>query len=391
MKKLITAILTLTMVFAMSLPAFAADTTIDQYTPEPKTGTSAIGFTVSPTYTVVIPEKIELEAKSDGSGYAKSYGVKLTNLLLTQGTVLTVSVDSDDFQLDAGSAYKLDYTITPFDRQTGVIGSFTANETDRECTLTILIEAPVPAYAGDYSDIVTFTVSVDGEHDEEPVVLNAADIAGNMDLTPYIVDGKLTVAGPLNEDDLAKLSALIKAYPTAVTLDLSATSGYTELPDSWFFANDKLAGIILPSCVTAIGDFAFADSTSLTTVTAPEVSELCFAAFQGCTNLVTFTAPKAVTIDQCAFRSCGNLTTVNLPSAETIDGLAFQNCTNLTMPKLPKVTTIGDEAFAYWMNSQTIYLPQTTIDYYQTGEGASVGAFEFCDADIEDIANAPVE
>ena len=51
----------------------------------------------------------------------------------------------------------------------------------------------------------------------------------------------------------------------------------------------SLASVVIPECVTAIGEDAFKDCTSLTSVSIPEgVTVIGRGAFSGCTSLAEF-------------------------------------------------------------------------------------------------------
>jgi hypothetical protein len=70
--------------------------------------------------------------------------------------------------------------------------------------------------------------------------------------------------------------------------------------------------IIFDGPVTSIGGFAFADCTSLTSITIPNsVTSIGLNAFQGCTSLTSVTIPNSVTlIGDNAFQGCTSLTSV---------------------------------------------------------------------------------
>ncbi len=101
--------------------------------------------------------------------------------------------------------------------------------------------------------------------------------------------------------------------------------------------------------VTAIGDNAFRECDTLTSVTIPDsVTVIKEHAFDDCSNLTDVAIPGSVTsICDSAFRECDALTSVTLPdSILSIGAMAFYSCDAITSIDIPKsVTTIGDEAF----------------------------------------------
>ena len=81
--------------------------------------------------------------------------------------------------------------------------------------------------------------------------------------------------------------------------------------------------------VTSIGKYAFANCTSLTSVTIPN-SVTCIGedAFYGCTSLPSITIPNSVTsIGNGAFQYCSSLTSVTISNSVTSIGEgAFPHC-----------------------------------------------------------------
>ncbi len=74
--------------------------------------------------------------------------------------------------------------------------------------------------------------------------------------------------------------------------------------------------------VISIGDYAFINCSSLSSVTIPEgVTSIGFSAFQGCTGLTNVTIPNSMTsIGNFAFDGCSGLTSVSIPNSVTSIG-----------------------------------------------------------------------
>ncbi len=107
--------------------------------------------------------------------------------------------------------------------------------------------------------------------------------------------------------------------------------------------------ITIPNSVTTIGNYAFEDCSSLTSVTIPNsVTSIGKRAFRDCSSLTSVTIPNSVTsIGNYAFSSCSKLTSITIPNSVTSIGYeAFYDCTNLTSITIPNsVTSIGNYAF----------------------------------------------
>ena len=103
------------------------------------------------------------------------------------------------------------------------------------------------------------------------------------------------------------------------------------------------------SLVTAIGEFAFTEVSSLEGVSIPDtITAIGTGAFNHCVNLITVSLPSTLTqIPDQVFKDCTNLQTISIPSGVTkIGDRAFENCTALRNLVLPSsLTEIGKHAF----------------------------------------------
>ena len=132
-----------------------------------------------------------------------------------------------------------------------------------------------------------------------------------------------------------------------------------QIGDSAFKNCDSLTSITIPKGVTSIGEWAFKDCESLTSVTIPKgVTSIGRDAFFCCSSLTSITIPESVTsIGNAAFSSCSSLTSITIPEGVTwIENLTFYNCWSLTSITIPKgVTSIGEVAFLNCRSLTNIY------------------------------------
>ena len=150
--------------------------------------------------------------------------------------------------------------------------------------------------------------------------------------------------------------------------------------------DDEYSGeVIIPSTftyngttysVTSIGEWAFRNCSSLTSVTIPNsVTSIGYGAFRDCSSLTSITIPNSVTsIGNSAFAYCKALTSITIPNSVTSIGDEAFECSSLTSITIPNsVTSIGDEAFYYCSLLTSITIPNSVT---------SIGdeAFAYCKA-----------
>ena len=133
---------------------------------------------------------------------------------------------------------------------------------------------------------------------------------------------------------------------TSVTIPGSVTSiGYYA-----FYYCSGLTSVIIPGSVTSIGERTFSGCSSLTSVTIPgSVTSIGEFAFSGCSGLTSVTISGGVTsIGRDAFYGCSGLISITIPGSVTSIGVgAFNGCSGLTSVTIPSnVSSIGEYAFS---------------------------------------------
>ena len=183
--------------------------------------------------------------------------------------------------------------------------------------------------------------------------------------------------------------------------------GVTSIGDSAFCNCTSLTSVTIPNSVTSIGDGAFASCTSLTGIRVTEgnshyssdasgvlfnkdkttlvqcpgafaaytipdsVTSIGGSAFRGCSSLTSVTIPDSVTsFGSDAFQGCTSLTSVTIPNSVTsIDYSAFFGCSSLTSVTIPNgVTSIGEQAFSGCKSLTSVTIPDSVT---------SIGKFAF--------------
>ncbi|MEX1307191.1 MAG: leucine-rich repeat domain-containing protein, partial [Eubacteriales bacterium] len=137
----------------------------------------------------------------------------------------------------------------------------------------------------------------------------------------------------------------------------------------------------VPEGVTAIGEKAFYQNTSITEVKLPEtLTYISTSAFQGCTSLQTINFPVGmIEIQNAAFKNCTSLQSAQFPRGlSSLGAQSFYNCTGLVdVFAYEHLGAIGSECFRYCDNL-TVHCPQSSfIGGYAELIGAGTETFNY--------------
>lgn len=152
--------------------------------------------------------------------------------------------------------------------------------------------------------------------------------------------------------------------------------------EQFFYKNENVEKVIIPSTVTMIGKEAFAKCKKLVELEIPSsVVDIGESAFFQCESLGSIHVPATVkTIGDSAFSECKVLEYVTIEEGvEVIESYAFSGCDSLTNITIPStVTLIGSSCFDSSINLKEVYIKQGIYN-------AEIGHSAFAGTSIEEI------
>ena len=148
--------------------------------------------------------------------------------------------------------------------------------------------------------------------------------------------------------------------------------GVTSIGNFAFRDCSSLTSIEIPSSVTSIGDYAFYNCNGLTGITIPNsVTSIGNGAFSDCSSLASITIPESVTsIGNFAFCGCIRLTDITIPGSVTSIGInVFGDCTVLTEVLLENGSTLTSGQLGVDASKIATYWNEDNLTWTLTADG----------------------
>ena len=148
--------------------------------------------------------------------------------------------------------------------------------------------------------------------------------------------------------------------------------GVTSIGNFAFRDCSSLTSIEIPSSVTSIGDYAFGYCSSLASIEIPSsVTNIGNGAFSDCSSLASITIPESVTsIGNFAFCGCIRLTDITIPKSVTSIGInVFGDCTVLTEVLLENGSTLTSGQLGVDENIIKTYWNEDNLTWTLTADG----------------------
>lgn len=125
--------------------------------------------------------------------------------------------------------------------------------------------------------------------------------------------------------------------------------------------NQYITNFEIPNDVIYIGEWAFCNCESLTSIVMPNIRVVFSEAFRNCTSLISVDMPNVIDLGVNVFCDCINLKSITIPNTITdIPSGSFWDCVSLTSVVIPdSVTSIGQYVFEGCTSLTSITIPDS--------------------------------
>ena len=173
---------------------------------------------------------------------------------------------------------------------------------------------------------------------------------------------------------------------TKITVPQTVINNEHSASNIFYYSRGTINQVAFSGQITYIGSYAFDGFTGLKNISSETVlipntvTYIGNNAFSNCTSISSIEVPDFVTsIGEWAFNNCQNAISLKLGSGlKSIGYGAFYGCSKIPSLIVPEgVTTIGNRAFQYCSTLDEVYLP-STLNSISNDYGLSYGPFFEC-------------